>query len=264
MSDTVVTLTSGTTWTVPSDFGTLVTVECIGAGGSANGGSTTTGNGGGGGAYSKITTIAGIAAGTVYSLQVGAGGGSGTAKDTWFDATNIVYAQGGQNAGSGSPTNAAGGLATSPTVGTAKAGGHGGKYSSFNPGPGIQNGGGGGGGAAGPSAVGHDGADAANGTGAAGGQGDGSAGGAAGATGSSGSNGGNGGNGTELGGGLGSGGGGGGGAPTKNGGNGGLYGAGAGGGGNGPSTHGTPGTAQGGLVIITYTPSTRRRWAMVF
>ena len=51
-------ITSGATFTIPSDFVSLVAIHCIGAGGAAGGtgsGGGSTG-GGGGGAYAALTS----------------------------------------------------------------------------------------------------------------------------------------------------------------------------------------------------------------
>src|SRR3989344_3039136 len=55
----VVYLTSGTSWTVPSDFSVLNTIEVIGGGGGGAGGNQAVSGaaGGGGGAYSKISKL---------------------------------------------------------------------------------------------------------------------------------------------------------------------------------------------------------------
>lgn len=75
MAIKTILITSGTTFTIPSDFGSLVSIEAIGAGGC--GASTTAPQGqggGGGGAYAKITSLSGLSAnGTVY-INIGAGG----------------------------------------------------------------------------------------------------------------------------------------------------------------------------------------------
>lgn len=136
------------TYTIPADFGALVSVEAIGGGGAGflSGGS---GGGGGGGAYAYSNLIIGlVASGTAY-YQVGA-----AVTDTWFNAvsnaapTSIVQgvlAKAGATATTS--TGGAGGLA-SASVGSPK----------FNGGTGGAGGtikaAGGGGGAAGPGGAG--------------------------------------------------------------------------------------------------------------
>ncbi|MES2135423.1 MAG: hypothetical protein V4449_04240 [Patescibacteria group bacterium] len=248
-------LTSGTSWSVPSDWSDTNIIEVIGAGGSgANGVTTTAGGGGGGGAYAKRSNIPSLS-GSI-TVQVGA------VKDTMFntDATTcsalgstVVCAAKGGNASGGT-----GGSAGSTATGdSSNAGGAGGSGSGD---------GGGGGGAGGP-----------NGTGAAGdtlsgGQGDGTAGGAGGSAGfnecfSLPTDGGNGGNGDpgyeyDITPGHGSGGGGGGGGQGDvgftggTGGTGGNYGSGGGGGAGRCGGSGFPGglgSGTQGLIIITYT-----------
>ena len=75
MATKVVFITSGTTFTVPSDFGSLVSVECIGGGGSGAKGKVgvSYATGGGGGAYAKVTSISGLTAGGSVNIAVGAG-----------------------------------------------------------------------------------------------------------------------------------------------------------------------------------------------
>ena len=92
MATKTVFITSGTSFTVPSDFSSIVSIECIGGGGGSFYG---TGSGGsGGGAYSKTTAITGLTANTAYTVQVGAGGTGGTTAtsggDTWFSNTGVA------------------------------------------------------------------------------------------------------------------------------------------------------------------------------
>src|SRR3954465_10706214 len=77
-------LTSGTSWTVPSDWSNSNnTIEAIGAGGGGGGGfldnsgSGGEGAGGGGaGAYSKATNVT-LSPGSTVTVAIGAGGGGG-------------------------------------------------------------------------------------------------------------------------------------------------------------------------------------------
>jgi hypothetical protein len=216
MAIKVVFITSTGSYTIPSDFVTLVSVEAIGAG--AGGKPSTSGiggEGGGGGAYASSNAVTGItASGTVY-VSTGIGGTSGVAGgDTWFNA-----------ASNAAPTlTTQGALAKGGAIGAANVGGLGGsaaasvgttKNSGGNGGASVAGAFGGGGGAAGPSGVGAAGGSATSVNGGGGGGG--------------GSNGGSvGSNGTTVGG---------------NGGNG-LGGTGAGAGGN--NANGSPGTAGTG------------------
>jgi len=250
-------ITSGTGGTIPSDFGSVVSIEVIGGGGAGY-----VYTGGGGGAYSKITA-ASYAPGQSVSWQVGAGGtGIGSnGQDTWFESTSVVLAKGGAGGG-----GASGGLGGSAASGVGAVKFSGGTGAGSDSGPTL----GGGGGAAGPLGAGANGGAVSGGGG--GGNGGGSAspgqtggnnnggtgGGAAGVSGTNGGGGGgvptgtagNGGAGTEWDATHGSGGGGGGGG---RGGNGGLY----GGGGGGFDT-----TAQGvggaGLIVFTYSTEANR------
>jgi hypothetical protein len=155
---TVVFLTSGSAWTVPANFGSLVSVECIAGGGLGPAGDTVTngGGGGGGGAYAKITSTTTTLTPGVTSITYGLGAGL----DTFWNATSLANAvtngsakscaaqKGTAGVTAGGTPAAAGGLAGS-SVGTTKfSGGAGGAD-----GLGTTNGGGGGG-AAGPSGAG--------------------------------------------------------------------------------------------------------------
>ncbi|HWA31399.1 MAG TPA: hypothetical protein VG867_09880, partial [Rhizomicrobium sp.] len=105
-------LTSGSTWTVPSDWdASSATIEAIGAGGNGAAGSTTAGGGGGGGgAYAAISAPSNINPGDVLSIQIGAaGGGPGSTGDSWLKdntSTIVLRARAGTN---GANTGAGGG-----------------------------------------------------------------------------------------------------------------------------------------------------------
>ena len=204
-----ITTTGAGTFTVPSDFGSLVSVECIGGGKSG----ATGGAAGGGGAYSLSNAVTGLTAGGTAYVSVGAAGA-----DTWFNAASNAAPS----------TTAQGALAKGSTSGTGGASASGVGTTKYSGGNGGGNYGGGGGGAAGPSGAGKNGG-AYSGTYYTGGGGGGANNGTAGANGgSSGGNGGNGPGGTGGGsGGSGNGsnatsntGGGGGGGGTGNGGTG--------------------------------------------
>jgi hypothetical protein len=242
----IIAITSGATYTIPSDFYSLVSIEAIGGGGKA-----TSKGGAGGGGYAKITSLSGIAAGNVYTIGIGLGtnaGAQGTylspgTQDTFFNNGSTLYAQGG--AASTTTTGSAGGAAANcrPTSG-AQNGGYGGNGTASNAG-------GGGGGAAGPSGAGATGANYVGvAEGGAGGNGDNGAGGPGGAGGNN-SAGLPGGAGTSwtltAGGTVGAGGGGGGAGGAYANGNGGLYGGGCGGG--DASAH-----SGQGLIVLTYVP----------
>lgn len=236
-------LTSGTSWTVPSDWNSSNnTIEVIGGGGDGVIGSGNNGGGGGGGgAYSKSVNVS-LTAGASVTYAVG-----GIAGDTYFcNSTSncasiagtavVAGAKGGATASAG--TGGAGGAAASGVAsGTGSIKNSGGTGAN---GVGtFCNAGGGGGGAAGSTGNGN------GGSGTSGGSGDAGAGGAGGAGGnppSAGSPG------TEWDASHGSGGGGGGHVLGCGGGaNGGLYGAGGGGG-----SIGTPGSGQQGIIVVAY------------
>jgi len=77
---TTMFLTSGSTWTVPSDWNASgATIECIGPGG--NGGKDPNNYGGQGGGYGKVTSPSNINVGDTLSIQIGAGGST---NPTWL------------------------------------------------------------------------------------------------------------------------------------------------------------------------------------
>ena len=288
-------ITSGTSWSVPTDWNsTNNTIEVIGGGGGAGGGfkdSSGSGGGGGGGGgaggYSRVSNVA-LTPGSTVTIAVGAAGSGGIEStngtaggDTYLcnstsgctsitDSSVIVGAKGGGLGQAGSATNGG-------TGGTGGAAGSGVGTTKFSGGTGATptgpvsaagSGGGGGGGAAGLNASGNNGLGNATTTaGGLGGQGDGTFGGAGGT-----GNGGAGSIGTEYDGSHGSGGGAAGGNGINNGsgspgGLGGAYGAaGGGGGGNGNKNGngGTGGNGNQGLIRVTYnyTTQTDYRWRL--
>ena len=175
MAQKVIFLTTGSSWTVPSDFVSLSSVEGIAGGGGAGAG----GAAAGGGAYAASTAIvtSGWTPGTTaITYQIGQGGAAATGTgnagtDTWFGSatpstTTGILAKGGSR--NSTSTGGAGGLA-SASVGTITFnGGTGGNQ-------GAAGGNGGGGGAAGPGGVGGNGGNGAGnstaGTGGGGGSG---------------------------------------------------------------------------------------------
>lgn len=240
MSTTVLFLTSGTTWSVPSDWNSAAnTIEGIGAGGAGapGTGSSAAGAGGGAGAYALLTNQA-LTPGSTVNIQIGVGGASGSANgtDTFLQnnaAVNVLLAKAGQGGVKSGSIGGAGGAAASciPSA-FAFSGGAGGNATGGNAG-------GGGGGAAGPlGAGGQGGAEtsiAADGGAGGGGNGGGSAGGVGGGV-----NGGAGGN-NQAGSGSGAGG-------ANGGGNGsaGTNGGGGGGGGNSGTAGGNGGNGGAG------------------
>ncbi|CAB4123039.1 Concanavalin A-like lectin/glucanases superfamily [uncultured Caudovirales phage] len=263
----VVTITSGSSWTVPTDWTNTNTIDVIGGGAGGKtapgggGGLNVSGGGGGGGAWSRISNLI-LTSGTSVSISVGVGGTANTVGGaSWFNGSNLSVASvsaAGGSVGYGGGAGGAGGQ-TSAGIGNIKfSGGGGGNI------VGIYNGGGsGGGGAGGPIANGNVGITFTSSTlGSNGGSGDGGSGGAGGGSGS----GGLGQTGTEYSitttnppTTVGSGGGGGGGAGGTSGyagGGGGLYGGGGGGGGAGSDNSlGVGGSGANGVIIISYTPA---------
>ena len=169
-------LTSGTSWTVPSDWNpTNNKIECIGGGGGGGASwwdsgtiSLKSGVGGGGGAYA-VTTNFDPGGATTIPYIIGAGGTKGTqgadvftpnapgnGGDTTFN-TSTVIAKGGTGGGNG------GQAAACTPSGTAKSGGNGGAAASLSsvgiliPPQTNLVGGSGGGGGAGPFGAGNNG-----------------------------------------------------------------------------------------------------------
>lgn len=239
MTKKVIFLTSGTSWTVPSDFNQFLNqIEVIAGGGTGASGvaDTRAGGAGGGGEYRKIIGFNPGSASTV-AYTIGSAGGT----TTWNNG--MISANGGV-AGSGSSGGAGG------SGGTGGEGHNGNSGGAGSVGTGSR-GGGGGGGAGGVNAngsIGNAGSGAAGGDGGAGGSPNGGAGGI-GAVGGDGTvwtaNPG----GTQAGPG-----GGGAGGFTGTGFSGGLFGAGGGGGGS-TAVAGNPGAAgRPGIIVITYFP----------
>lgn len=241
----VVFITSGTTWTVPSDFTSVNKIEVIGGGGMAGANGR---GGGGGGAYARIDNAA-LTPGASVAIQVGAPGywaseNGTTATATWMridggstaptTTTQGVLAQPGQDGGN--PNGGVGGSATT-SVGTVKnKGGDGAAAASSSIG-------GGGGGAGGPDAAGGNATSTTQGGPGNGGLNGGGAGGTTGVNGSPGTTW------TATAGGTAGPGGGGGGVASGSGKAGGAYGGGSGGDGGGTSTKPPPGA---GIIVVSY------------
>lgn len=293
-------ITSGTTWTVPSDWSSSDnTIEVIAAGGGGGGGfsdgSGSGGEGGGGGgagAYSKATNVT-LSPGSTVTVSIGAGGTGGATGATGVAASPgsnggdtylcnstsncssisgssvVIGAKGGLGGGGGASgvvgSSGTGGNSVNGVGSTKFSGGSGGAGGPTTSGAG--GGGGGGGGAAGPNTAGNTAANPTGITGTAGGQGDGTAGGGGGSA-----NGGAGGNGTEYDASHGAGGGGGGGNGFSRGsgtvgGDAGNYGGGGGGGGGNGSKQGSGGTGGAGhpgMIRITYNYTVQKdyRWRL--
>lgn len=228
-------ITSGTTYVIPTDFGELVSIECIGGGGM------------GGGGYSKTINGVTLTSGASVTIQVGAGAPF-TGTDTWFNGASLAASSCGAKGGGNPNGGAAASGVTVGTGGTKFSGGNGGTTG------GASQGRGGGGGAAGPNG---NGGAGGNFTGSTGGGGGGNGGGTAGVSSSTAPHGGDNSGGTGHGTGGGSptagtnGGGGGGvtatGSPAGNGGAGTEWDAthGSGGGGGGGGWNGSSGGAGG-------------------
>ena len=256
-----VTTTGTSNFTVPSDYLSLVSIECIGPGGKGStptGPSLSGGGGGGGGAYCSITSASLTAGTTITNACVVPTNGS-TTKTSFTDNTaSIVVAADYGRTASGNTGGVGGAIANNFPASTGKAGGNGGNGTG---GSGNYKGGGAGGaggptGSSGSPAAGANGSSGATG---AGGKGDGTAGGAGGTRGSTP----NGAAGTEWDSTHGAGGGGAGCDHDAgfNAGDGGAYGAGGGGDGF-PSTH--VGQGSQGLIVFTYNASVSGNYVITF
>ena len=160
-----ITTTGAGTFTIPSNFTTLVSVEAIGGGGGGQWTGSNYGGGGGGAGYSYTpgSQLQFVKAGTTAYYNVGAGGngyGGNPGGDTWMNfvsnaaptlVTQGVLANGGTGGNTDGGGTAAGGQA-SAGIGTIKySGGSGAGPAS---GSGTSGSVGGGGGAAGPNGAG--------------------------------------------------------------------------------------------------------------
>jgi hypothetical protein len=250
-------LTSGSTWTVPSDWNSgSYTIEVIGGGGGGSGAAGgNAGGGGGGGAYSKVVNVS-LTPGSSVAYSVGSAGSAGSTGnggaggDTYFcnsisncasiSGTAVVAgAKGGTGGVVGDHAGSSGGLASSGIGTTKYSGGNGGPTNGGQSSPAYNYPGGGGGGAAGPSGNGKNGGSGCNGSAGypcGGGGGGGADNGSAGTNGANGSVYGGGNNAGGAGGNNNSGVGGGSGGTPSGGAGGAASGAGAGGGGSAGST----------------------------
>jgi sugar lactone lactonase YvrE len=244
--NTVISLTSGTSWTVPSNWSSANnTVEVIGSGGAHKSSSATAGAGGG--SYSKAVNLS-LTPNSSVPYNIGISGDVSPGESTWFGSTSrssaLVAAQGGCSPTSSSDCTNSTSADIGSVIYTGGKGGNDGYLAGFAAG---------GGGAAGPHGGGVRGHDSGSSSGGAGGAGDNGYGGAGG-PGSNGaaSPGGAGAEYTATAGGIAGSGGGAGAGSNRNGaeGTGGAYGGGACGG-------NTSGTVAGGngLIAITYTPN---------
>lgn len=101
------------TFFVPARVNSLV-VEVWGAGAGGGGSANGSGGGGGGGAYSRSELI--VSPGSVYTVFVGQGGGSGiNGQDSWIalsenEANKVVLAKGGLSPGINGQLSGSGGF----------------------------------------------------------------------------------------------------------------------------------------------------------
>jgi hypothetical protein len=188
-TQTAYLLTSGTTWTVPSDWNnTNNTIHMIGAGGggatsAVSGNNRAAGGGGGGGGYTVVTNFSSTPSSSI-NYAIGSGGTATiTAGSTTWNSSAYTAGGGGAGTATTTPTSAGGAGGTGTFAGG--TGGAGGFGTAANTGYG----GGAGGGAGGPNGVGGAGGTgfgSITGTAKAGGGGGGNGGGSAGGNASSG------------------------------------------------------------------------------
>src|SRR5262245_26401859 len=126
---TVILLTAGTTWIVPSDFNPSNNrVACIGAGGGGGAAEPGGGGAGGGGAYAHVDNIV-LQRGDTINIAIGAGGTgsgqSGTAGGpTWFGGSSFETATVAARGGGGAALNISGtGGQASTSIGTVRSSG---------------------------------------------------------------------------------------------------------------------------------------------
>lgn len=138
MTQTVVVLTSGSSWSRPSDCpDVLDLVECWGGGGAGTHGIGHAGGGGSAGAYASKSNYS-IGAQTSVPMQIPGVTAEGTAPiDTWFDsATTGVKAKSGNIPTTGSINGAAANNSSASVGDIIYPGGAGGKEASFKGGGG--------------------------------------------------------------------------------------------------------------------------------
>lgn len=142
---TVIFLTSGTSFTTPSDWTNTNTVECIGSGGNGRLGTASVGRGGGGGgAYALVSNLA-LSGSITYEVAAGGTFSTGTYFNGTASTSASVSCQSGRSAAN---AFAGAGGTTAGSIGTIKyAGGDGANGDVCSGGTGE---GGGGGGAGGP------------------------------------------------------------------------------------------------------------------
>jgi len=241
-TETTSYLTTGTTWSVPSDWNSSInSVEAIGAGGNGavSVASTRSGAGGGGGEYRKATNIA-LTPSSTINISIPAGGAGSGAAGTRMQNNSSTTVLEAMNGGNASGVTAGG----SGTGGTGAAGNYDGGAGGAGATLSTTASGGGGGGSAGPSGIGKNGAAGAVGLSVGGGGGGGSNGGSSTAGSANSST-------TGGAGGAGNGGTGGGSGGTNNGNNAGAGTNGGGGGGGGNATGATgAGGANGGVQSL--------------
>ncbi|MEK7147129.1 MAG: glycine-rich domain-containing protein, partial [Patescibacteria group bacterium] len=109
-ADTVIFLTTGTSWTVPADWNSASnTIEVIGGGGGGGGKGTNNpneeggGGGGGGGVYAKAINQNLPEGGTV-GIQIGAGGAGGAAETNGATGTDTFFCNSTTNCASATGT----------------------------------------------------------------------------------------------------------------------------------------------------------------
>ncbi|MBX9765601.1 hypothetical protein K2X83_03095 [Patescibacteria group bacterium] len=233
---TVIFLTGGTSFTIPSDWTTTNSIECIGSGGDGRLGSATQARGGGGGgAYAGVFNLS-LSGSISYAIAAGGTFSTGTYFNGVSSTSASVSCQSGKNA---AVLNGGAGGTTAGSIGTIKYAGGNGEGGSTGCSGSLE--GGGGGGAGGPFGAGDAGSLSTGGL-------------AGGGFGGSG----NGASGFEWNYGSGAGSGAGGDGSFGGGGQagfGGFYGGGGGGGGTNCLDGDAPGAGAQGIIVISYWPT---------
>lgn len=105
MANITVKITSGATFTIPADFGSVISINCYGPGGGGGGSQlgAQSGNGGGGGAFAQITGSGTLAANGTANIQIGTGGAGGAPNSNGSDGSGTTWFR--IDGGAGAPAN---------------------------------------------------------------------------------------------------------------------------------------------------------------
>ena len=115
----VLLITSGSTWTVPSDYSTPSTIDCFGAGYTGGINVSGQGPGGGGGAFARKINLL-LIPGSIVNISIGWQSGNFF---TWFQSATTVFADGANGQNGGKAANCIGDLVFSGGAGVFGGGG---------------------------------------------------------------------------------------------------------------------------------------------